>query len=66
MKYIGLTDNQLKFLKNKINTERKQIEIELNDLHDIYYALICDKTIEDLVPSVKQDAVSQNNDQQSS
>ena len=66
MKYIGLTDNQLKFLKNKINTERKQIEIELNDLHDIYYALICDKTIEDLVPSVKQDAASQNNDQQSS
>ena len=66
MKYIELTDKQLKFLKNKINTERKQIEIELNDLHDIYYALICDKTIEDLVPSLKQDAASQNNDQQSS
>jgi|TARA_Y100000310_G_C20340914_1_gene649746 hypothetical protein len=60
MKYIELTEKQLKFLKNKINVERKNIEIELNDLHDIYYALVCDKTIEDLVPTPKKDDVTDN------
>jgi len=66
MKYIQFTDEQLLFLKRKISGERDKLQKDLDQISDIYFALIFEKTIEDLVPSVKQDAVSQNNDQQSS
>ena len=69
MKIQVTFDNEkhVNYLYKQINEQKDELQKTMNILQGISFCLMCRKeTIEDPKPSVKQDAVSQNNDQQSS
>ncbi len=69
MKVQVTFDNEkhVDFLYKQISEQKDELQKTIDILSHISFCLSCRrKTIEDPKPSVKQDAVSQNNDQQSS
>lgn len=60
-------EKHVNYLYKQISEQKDELQKTIDILSDISFCLSCRrKTIEDPKPSVKQDAVSQNNDQQSS